>query len=138
MRTTPIRSRKGQDMRLRSWYQKEILRLLVAVLVIGAVLSLNLVFPGAAAELREKCASLILADTDLEQSFSDLGAMLTEGDLPGAVEEWCIAVFAPEEAETPDGTGTSNAAGEAETPDTSVSNAAGEGELGTDGTLSEA
>lgn len=123
MRTTPIRSRREQDARKRSWCQRELLRLLAAVLAVGAVLSLNLVFPGAAAELREQCAALILADTDLEQSFSDLGAMLKEGDLPGAVEEWCIAVFAPEETEQ---------------AEDSISDAVGEGEPPSDATVSEA
>ncbi len=89
---------KGKGTR-RPWYAKEILRLLATLAVALTVGLCGWLLPGVAAHWKDACETLILSQTDFEQAFSDLGQMMTDGDLTGALEDWCAAVFAPQTAD---------------------------------------
>ncbi len=89
---------KGKGTR-RPWYAGEILRLLATLAVALAVGLCGWLLPGVATYWKDACETLILSQTDFEQAFSDLGQMMTDGDLTGALEDWCAAVFAPQTAD---------------------------------------
>ncbi|MCD8143236.1 MAG: hypothetical protein LUD83_08200 [Clostridiales bacterium] len=92
------RIKKGKETR-RPWYAREILRLFAALAVVLAVGLCGWLLPNVAAHWKAACETLILSQTDFEQAFSDLGQMMTDGDLTGALEDWCAAVFAPQTAD---------------------------------------
>ncbi|MCD7919984.1 MAG: hypothetical protein LUG45_07915 [Clostridiales bacterium] len=112
---------KGKGMR-RPWYAREILRLLATLAITLVVGLCGWLLPNAVAQWKAACETLILSQTDFEQAFSDLGQMMTDGDLTGALEDWCAAVFSPQEAEdaeaeSSDAAGESEAAPEATVPE---------------------
>ncbi|MCD8341355.1 MAG: hypothetical protein LUC87_04260 [Clostridiales bacterium] len=106
------RTPKGRAKR-RPWYAREVLRLLAALAIALVAGLCGWLLPNAVAHWKAACETLILSQTDFEQAFSDLGQMMTDGDLTGALEDWCAAVFAPQEAEDA-AAASSDAAGESE------------------------
>ncbi len=89
-------------------YTRAILRLLAALAIALAVGLCSWLLPNVTAHWKETCETLILSQTDFEQALSDLGQRMTGGDLTGALENWCAAVFAPQAADG--ATGTSDGA----------------------------
>lgn len=90
------RFRQGSTHRA-PWYAGEVLRLLASLAIILTVALCSRLLPTLAASWKAVCGTLVLSQTDFEQAFSDLGRMIADGDLSGAVEDWCAAVFAPQE-----------------------------------------
>lgn len=112
----------GGKAKRRPWYAREILRLLATLAIVLAAGLCGWLLPNVAAQWKDACGTLILSQTDFEQAFSDLGQVLTEGDLTGALEDWCIAVFSPQAAEdgssaTPEAAGNSAGAAESASPE---------------------
>ncbi|MCD8161494.1 MAG: hypothetical protein LUE61_10095 [Clostridiales bacterium] len=112
----------GGKTKRRPWYAREILRLLAALAIALAAGLCGWLLPGVAAHWKDVCGTLILSQTDFEQAFSDLGQVLTEGDLTDALEDWCAAVFAPQAAEDasaadPEAAGDNAGAAESASPE---------------------
>lgn len=80
-----------------------LLRLVASLLLFLLFWGTKCCFPSQTAALRQQVSHLLSLSVDFPKAFSQLGRKLEEeGDIVGAVGDWCVTVFAPEQMEWPE------------------------------------
>lgn len=111
-RNGPNRQRSAEASR---WLRVQLWRLGVVAALVAGVCLMEQTMPEKVSALRSACATYLFAEDDLEAQLTALGEQIAEGELPEAVQAWCVAVFAPQQEEE-DNTDTASSAALAPEP----------------------
>jgi len=92
-------TKRRDKERQRGGNRRQLMQLLVCLAVFLAVFIGKGIWPSQVARTGEQLLEVIRANTDFRSAFADLGQALSEQEsVLGELGDFCVAVFAPEEA----------------------------------------